>query len=215
MRDDSDPNRDTAIFLTGIPGAGKTSAVIGSGFPANARVLFEGQLNRPEPTMEKIQAALDAGLTPVIIAVRVTPELALRRTFQRFEEYGRGAGINVMADIQAGLPDGLRKVHDRFGDAVQLTVLDNRFPGQRKALQGGNISNNSPRKETMNASHNASAPSSTDIATKEKSPKPATAKPAETHPSQPLEEWIEKVVDKTNEMATNEAARKEVAKRLT
>lgn len=86
--------------------------------------------------MEKIQAALDAGLKPVIIAVHVTPELALRRTFQRFEEYGRGAGINVMADIKAGLPDGLRKVHDRFGDAVQLTILDNRFPGQHKALHG-------------------------------------------------------------------------------
>ncbi|WP_143684564.1 zeta toxin family protein [Variovorax sp. KK3] len=136
LRDDSDPRRDTAIFLTGIPGAGKTSAVIGAGFPANARVIFEGQLNRPEPTIQKIRAALDAGLKPAIVAVHVTPELALQRTFQRFDEYGRGASIHVMADIQGGLPAGLRTINERFGDAVELTILDNRFPGQHKALHG-------------------------------------------------------------------------------
>ena len=136
IADDSDPARDTAIFVSGIPGAGKTSAVIGSGFPASARVLFEGQLNRPEPSIQKMQAALDRGLRVEIAIVHVTPELALRRTFQRFEEYGRGAGIAVMADIQGGLPDGLRKIHDRFGDQVGLTIYDNRIPTQHKELVG-------------------------------------------------------------------------------
>lgn len=136
IHDDSDPARDKVMFVTGIPGAGKTSTVIGAGFPETARVLFEGQLNRPEPSIQKMQEAIDLGLKVEIVAVHVTPELALRRTFQRFEEYGRGAGIAVMADIQGGLPEGLRKIHDRFGDQVELTIFDNRIPGQHKELVG-------------------------------------------------------------------------------
>lgn len=136
IRDDSEPSRDQAIFLTGIPGAGKTSAVQSAGMSPRMRVIFEGQLNRPEPAMEKIQAALDRGVQPVIYAVHVTPEVALRRTFQRFEEYGRGASIAVMADIQGGLPDGLQRIRDRFGSAVGLVILDKRIDGQHKELHG-------------------------------------------------------------------------------
>jgi hypothetical protein len=136
VKDPSEPERDSAIFLTGIPGAGKTTAVLGAGVPPTARVVFEGQLNRPAPSMEKIQMALDAGLRPEIYAVHVLPEVALRRTFKRFEEYGRGASIAVMADIQGGLPQGLQQIHDRFGDSVGLVILDNRFDGQHKELRG-------------------------------------------------------------------------------
>ena len=136
LRDDSDPARDEVFFLTGVPGAGKTTAVLGAGIPPRTRVVFEGQLNRPEPSMEKMQAAIDAGLKPKIFVVQVTPEVALARTFKRFEEYGRGASIAVMADIQGGLPDGLRKVHARFGDAIGLTILDNRIDGQHKEFHG-------------------------------------------------------------------------------
>ncbi|MDP9902488.1 hypothetical protein [Variovorax ginsengisoli] len=136
VNDTSEPLRDSAIFVTGVPGAGKTTAVLGAGVPSTARVVFEGQLNRPAPSMEKIQMALDAGLRPEIYAVHVLPEVALRRTFKRLEDYGRGASIAVMADIQAGLPQGLQQRHDRFGESVGLVILDNRFDGQHKELRG-------------------------------------------------------------------------------
>ncbi|MDM0036826.1 zeta toxin family protein [Variovorax sp. J22P271] len=136
LRDDSDPGRNEVIFLTGVPGAGKTSKVLSAGVPPRTRVVFEGQLNRPEPSMEKMQAAIDAGLRPTIVAVQVTPEVALGRTFKRFEEYGRGASIAVMADIQGGLPEGLRKIHDRFGDSVGLIIHDGRIDGQHKEFHG-------------------------------------------------------------------------------
>lgn len=136
LADASEPARDTAIFLTGMPGAGKTSVVMGAGFPENTRVLFEGQMHSAAPALTKIQAALDAGVYPVVIAVHVTPEVALRRTFQRFEEYGRGASIELMATIQAGLPLGLAQIRDALGDRVGLTVLDNRHAGHHRALNG-------------------------------------------------------------------------------
>ena len=136
LRDDMDPARESAIFLTGVPGAGKTTAVVSDGFPENCRVIFEGQMSRPEPSIEKIQQAIDAGLKPAIVVVHVEPELALQRTFRRFDEYGRGASIQVMAEIQSKLPEGLKTIHDQFGETVSLTIHDNRKPGQHRALQG-------------------------------------------------------------------------------
>lgn len=40
-----------------------------------------------------------------------------------------------MADIQGGLPDGLRQLHQRYGDALSLTIIDN-VPGQLRKLEG-------------------------------------------------------------------------------
>lgn len=48
------PERDAVVFLTGVPGAGKTSSVLTSneaGFPSHYRAVFEGQLVRPESTI--------------------------------------------------------------------------------------------------------------------------------------------------------------------
>lgn len=125
IADASDPDRDTAIFLTGIPGAGKTSFVLAGGdLDTKTRVIFEGQLVNPATSIEKIGQAIDAGLKPVVLAVHPRPEDALANTFRRFTETGRGAGIGVMADIQGGLPDGLRAIERAFGDDVQLVVID-------------------------------------------------------------------------------------------
>lgn len=132
-----EPERDTVIFLTGVPGAGKTSSVLAGGqLPDDCRLVFEGQLSKPAPTLEKIQQALDAGLRPVIIAVHTKPENALDNTLIRFEEYGRGASINVMADIQGNLPDSLKAVHEQFGDQVQLIVRDYRDRRDHRPLKG-------------------------------------------------------------------------------
>lgn len=120
-----EPQQDTVLFLTGIPGAGKTSSVLAGGqLPEHVRCVFEGQMSNPVTTFEKIQQVLDAGLKPVIIAVHARPEDALQNTFRRFKEHGRGASINVMANIQGGLPSCLAAVYARFGDQVTLQVND-------------------------------------------------------------------------------------------
>src|SRR5450755_1604536 len=128
---------DRAIFLTGIPGAGKTTSVLVQGkLPDDAKLIFEGQMWRPESTFPKMQQALDAGLEPVLMVVHPAPEYALRNTFNRFREIGRGAAIETMANIQGGMPDGLAAVRERFGDAVSLIVHDIRDPSQRRQLVG-------------------------------------------------------------------------------
>lgn len=137
LADDSEPKRDTAILLTGIPGAGKTSSVlVGGELPEDCRVLFEGQLSNFETTDKKVQQALDAGVKPQIVVVHTPPEIALQNTFTRFNEEGRGASIGVMSQIQGGLPDSLQKIHAKYGDSVGLQIVDRRDWPKSTTLEG-------------------------------------------------------------------------------
>lgn len=125
LEDKSEPKRDEVVFLTGVPGAGKTSSVIKAN-QLDERVLmvFEGQMSNPQTSIAKIQQVIDAGLKPTIQVVHALPEDALANTLKRHGELGRGASINVMSTIQGGLPDSLNKVREQFGDAVKLVVVD-------------------------------------------------------------------------------------------
>lgn len=130
IADDSDPNRNRALFVTGMPGAGKTSTVQATAMEAggrigdDVRVIFEGQLVNAESSIEKVQQALDAGCVVSIAAVLPRAEQALEFSFKRFEEYGRGAGVGVMTQIQEGTPRGLSVLLERFGDKVTIGVYD-------------------------------------------------------------------------------------------
>jgi Zeta toxin len=127
ISDRSDLGRDVALYLTGTPGAGKTTFVLSGGaLPTHVRVLYEGQLANAGQAIEKIEQALGAGLRPEITVVHLPAEEALRNTLQRFETEGRGASIEAMASIQGRLPDGLRAVQERFGEAVKLRLVDRR-----------------------------------------------------------------------------------------
>lgn len=122
--------RDTVVFLTGSPGAGKTSTVLNKGsLQDNVAVVFEGQLanaHQNPASMDKIQKALERGYKVEIVAVNPKPEQALENTFKRFYDSadGRGSSIATMARIQGNTYDGLKAVHDKFGDNVKLTIID-------------------------------------------------------------------------------------------
>lgn len=129
IADDSDPNRNLALFVTGMPGAGKTStvqatAMAAGGLSEDVRVIFEGQLVNAESSVEKVGQALDAGCRVSIAAVLPRAEQAVEFSFKRFEDYGRGAGIGVMTQIQEGTPRGLEVLLEQFGDKVTIGVYD-------------------------------------------------------------------------------------------
>jgi len=74
IQDNSDPGRDKVIFLTGVPGAGKTSAVLTTKdgvstaeIDPDVRAIYEGQLAKPAAAIAKIQEVIDAGLQPTIL----------------------------------------------------------------------------------------------------------------------------------------------------
>ena len=130
-------NKDTVVFLTGIPGAGKTTQI--SNFDitnnSNVKMIFEGQLSNPKTGIEKIKAALDTGHKVKIIVVNPKIENALNNTYKRFDGYGRGATIDVMAKIQGQMHDGLKKIHDEFGEQVKLKIID-KTDGKTKNIDG-------------------------------------------------------------------------------
>ena len=128
IADDSVPERINALFLTGVPGAGKTTAVLANGnqFPQDARIVYEGQLSDPVHAIPKFEAALGSGLDVEIVAIHVLPEQALANTILRFEREGRGATIEALARIQGYLPGGLKQIQARFGSELRFTVIDKR-----------------------------------------------------------------------------------------
>lgn len=119
-----EPNKTKTIFITGIPGAGKTTSV--KNFITNDKVklIFEGQLANPVPTIPKIEQCLQKKLDVTITAVHIEPEKALDNTFRRFNEYGRGGSIEVMSSIQGNLPSGLKKLKEHFGDKINIIAID-------------------------------------------------------------------------------------------
>ena len=128
---------DTVLFLTGIPGSGKTSTVLFAGqLPPQCHAVYEGQLADPKYAIPKIRAALDAGFKPVINVIHANPEIALDNTYLRFNEHGRGAGANAIAKIQADLPVGLAAIQKHFGDQVDLVIHDRRTPEREQKLVG-------------------------------------------------------------------------------
>ena len=121
----NEPDKDQAVFLTGIPGAGKTTTITNDGkLSDRTKIVFEGQLANPSSAIPKIQQCLDANLTVTIVAVHLDASKALVNTFTRFNEYGRGASIGIMSEIQGNLPQGLKQLKEHFGDKISISVMD-------------------------------------------------------------------------------------------
>ena len=122
-------NKNVVVMLTGSPGAGKTSSVMNAGkLKDNVAVVYEGQLantNHPA-TLDKFEKALNAGYEVNIVVVNPKPEQALENTFKRFydPDDGRGSPISTMARIQGNSYDGLKAIHEKFGDKLNLTIID-------------------------------------------------------------------------------------------
>lgn len=137
VRDRSHPERTHAVFLTGSPGAGKTSSVMSQGaLDPLLAVVYEGQMFRAEQSFPKLDAALANGLQPVVLVVHPRPETALANTFTRFDDVGRGASTAVMSQIQGELANGLREIHSKYGERVSLRIIDARDHASRVELRG-------------------------------------------------------------------------------
>ena len=119
-----EPNKTKAVFITGIPGAGKTTSVKNFMMDSKVKLIFEGQLANPQSSIPKIEQCLQKNLAITIAVVHTAPEKALENTFKRFNEYGRGGSIEVMSSIQGNLPNGLRQLKAHFGDKINIIAID-------------------------------------------------------------------------------------------
>lgn len=122
--------KDTVVLLTGATGSGKTSTILNDGeLEANVALVYENELSdqyEKQDTLAKVEQALNAGYKVDVVAVHPKAEQALENTWKRFKDLndGRGATIDSIAKAQANTHDSLKAIGDRFGDKVNLTVVD-------------------------------------------------------------------------------------------
>jgi hypothetical protein len=129
--------RGTVYLLSGSPGAGKTSMVLKQNvLPADALMVYEGQLSNFDTSREKIERAIAAGARPHIIVVHARSEEARDNTLRRYYEEGRGSSIATIAQIQGGLPDSIQQLATQFGNALMLDIIDVRDRANPVHLRG-------------------------------------------------------------------------------
>jgi hypothetical protein len=129
IADDFVLERTNALFLTGVPGAGKTTAVLNNReqFPQDARVVYERQLSDLVNANPKFEAALGRGLDVEIVAIHVLSEQALANTILRFEREGRGATIEAPEPNSGLLPTDLIRIFARLATESLQRCLEARY----------------------------------------------------------------------------------------
>ncbi len=113
-----DPNYNKCIFLTGVPGAGKSFLVQSlalAGEIDDETLIYEGDITTPS-IYEKIEKAAENGKELFFIVVNPTLELAQTNAINRSFEIGRGASCETMARIMSRIPNALVEIKERFPD---------------------------------------------------------------------------------------------------
>lgn len=114
-----DKNIDKCIFITGVPGAGKSFLIQALAMEKmfdNNTMIYEGDITTPT-IMEKMKYIKDNNKDIFIIVVNPTLELAQRNAINRHFEIGRGASCETMARIISKIPNALKNIKDTFEDA--------------------------------------------------------------------------------------------------
>ncbi len=121
-------DRNIVLFITGIPGAGKTTAIQKNRLIdfEKYRLIYEGQLASEAQAREKIDWCIEHKCQVFIYVFHRNPEMALEHTFLRFSECGRGASIQAMSNIQGGLATSIPKLmaHYETNEDITFCVVD-------------------------------------------------------------------------------------------
>ena len=118
-------NRQHVLFITGIPGAGKSTAIQQNMLNlSDYKVIYEGQLSKFEQAKEKIDWCLQHGCDVTVYAFHQSPEKALKNTFARFNSLGRGASITAMSNIQGNLGDSIERLDRLYDKQAVFCVVD-------------------------------------------------------------------------------------------
>ena len=119
-----DKNITDCIFLTGIPGAGKSFFVqslnLEGEIPDNV-LIYEGSIIT-DTIIEKISLALANNKRVYMIIINPTLELAYQNVLTRIKESGRGASIQTMAKIASGLYDAVKRLYTMFNNELEIGI---------------------------------------------------------------------------------------------
>lgn len=125
QRQTIDPKYKKCIFLTGIPGGGKSFLVQSlalAGEIDDDTIIYEGDIGTPS-IFEKIERAANNGMELYCIVVNPTLELAQTNAINRSFEIGRGASCETMARIMSRIPGALLSIREKFPD-INLAIYN-------------------------------------------------------------------------------------------
>ncbi len=114
------------IFLTGIPGAGKSfliQSLFLSGMIPDSCAVYEGDINNIDVIKEKIEAMKNNGKNIHFMVVNASLELIYSNICTRRNEVGRAASMATIARIASKLPHSLKTLKDLYPD-IDVSVYD-------------------------------------------------------------------------------------------
>lgn len=112
----SDPSIKKCIFLSGVPGAGKSyliQSIALSGELDDSTMVYEGDITTPT-IYEKLDKCVENGIEIYFLVVNPTLELAQRNAIARHFEIGRGASCETMARIMSKIPNAIREISQKY-----------------------------------------------------------------------------------------------------
>ncbi len=119
------PNIKKCVFVTGIPGGGKSFLVQSlalNNLISDDTMVYEGSIVT-DTIFRKIDSALENNKQIYIIVVNPTLRLAQTNAINRHFEIGRGASSKTMAKIMSEIPDYLKKINDKYPN-VKLGIYN-------------------------------------------------------------------------------------------
>jgi hypothetical protein len=116
--------RDIVLFMAGGGGSGKTTAVtnVAASLLDRAHLVYDTTLSRYEPAQEKIQAALAADWTVVVVYVYRPFEAAVRGVIHRAVESGRTVPLNVLAADHVGAPQVVLRLAQAYTGNARMPI---------------------------------------------------------------------------------------------
>ena len=121
-----DKSIDKCIFLSGVPGAGKSyliQSVALSGELDEKTMIYEGDITT-ETIYEKMDKCVANGKDIFLLIVNPTLELAQRNAIARHFEIGRGASSETMARIMSRIPDAVDKIMAKYD--IEIGIFNKR-----------------------------------------------------------------------------------------
>jgi hypothetical protein len=87
-------------------------------------LIFEGKASSDKNFQDKINRVLDAKMKPKLVIVKNTPERCLLNSMARFNEYGRGTTVNIIADFYVNIYNWISEIVEIYEDKVEIGLFD-------------------------------------------------------------------------------------------
>lgn len=126
IRNARDKKVKECIFLTGVPGGGKTffiQSLYISGLIPEDIMIYEGDITN-ETVKEKISLVIENNKRISIVVINPTLELAMENVINRALEIGRGASCTTIARIMSSLPTALADIIRICGGNLSLGIYN-------------------------------------------------------------------------------------------